>query len=192
MSGETFDFDLTDCGFGIFGSRGSGKSWLTKMILDSTDSHLVYDPMNEHAGYHRFRPVDRESKAELDEFVRLAVIKWKPAVTIIDESNTQIEPKPTRLPPAVRDCMDFGRHWKIAFGFVARRPVQINADLVELADYLFLFRLTGNNDYRYLEGLKTGLGDAVRDLPRFHFAIFHDGDITIHAPIGEPQHPTRT
>ena len=75
---------------------------------------------------------------------------------------------------------------------MARRPVQFHTDIVELADFLFIFRLDGNNDYKYLENLHRGLGDMVRNLPEYHFAIRHAGEITKHAPIAEPKFPTRT
>ena len=192
MSGEYFEFDLTDKGFAIFGERGGGKSWLTKSILDTTDSHIVYDPMREHQGYHQYLPTDRESIEEMDLMTRRMVIKWKPALVIYDEANKYIEPKPTRLPVGIADLVDFGRHWGISCGYVARRPVQFHTDIVELADFLFIFRLDGNNDYKYLEGLHLGLGDMVRTLPEFHFAIRHNGEITRHAPIPEPKYPNET
>ena len=192
MSGEKFDIDLTKKQFVICGLRDSGKSWLTKSIMDTTDAHLVWDPMGEHEGYHVYRPTDRESTEELNAFTRNMVIAWRPALVVYDEINRIIEPKPTRLPPALADVVDFGRHWGISVGYVARRPVQFHTDIVELADYLFLFRLTGNNDHKYLESLKTGLGDAVRDLPKWHFVVYHDGDHYVHAPIAEPKHPNQT
>jgi hypothetical protein len=192
MAGEKFDIDLTNKQFGIFGLRGGGKSWLTKSIMDTTDSHLVYDPNHEHPGYHAYRPTDRESVDELQEFTKRMVMAWKPALVIYDESNKVIEPKPARLPPAIADIVDFGRHFKLAAGYVARRPVQTHTDIVELADYLFIFRLTGNNDHRFLEDLAKGLGDQVRDLPKHHFVVFGGGDYEVHAPITEPKHPNHT
>jgi len=192
MAGEKFDIDLTNKQFAIFGLRDSGKSWLTKSIMDSTESHLIYDPMHEHLGYHAYRPTDRESVDEVNEFTKRMVLVWKPALVIYDESNRVIEPHPTRLPSYIADIVDFGRHWKIAAGFVTRRPVQTHTTIVELADYLFIFRLTGNRDYKYMEELATGLGDRVRKLDKHHFVVFHDGDHYTHAPIPEPKHPTKT
>jgi hypothetical protein len=105
----------------------------------------------------------------------------------------RIEPKPTRMPGAVRDLVDFGRHWSISFGIVARKPVQCNTDLVELSDHVFFFQLPGKNDHTYLESLHSGLGDTVRNLPAHHFVSFsHGSEITVHAPIEPPRHPNET
>ena len=191
MSGEKFDIDLTGKGFSVFGPRRSGKSWLIKSILDSTDHHIVYDPMREHDGYHHYRPEDRESIPEYTDAIKKMVIPWRPALFVTDESNKYIENhKP--LPGGVSDLVDFCGHWGISAGFVARRMVQVNTSLVELADYVFIFRLTGRNDYKYLEDLHEGLGDAVRDLPRYHFIVWGDGEYFTHAPIAEPKNPKHT
>ena len=176
--------NLANKGWAVFGPRGSGKSELVNQILDSHPDHLVYDPLNEHQGRNRYVPSDRESIDELDAFVRGIVIPRKPALCVIDEANKYILPKPTRLPPGVADLNDFARHWGISCGFVARRPVQFHTDIVELADFVFCFSLTGKNDYAYMEGLHQGLGDTVRGLEKYHFAILEGGrSVTVHAPV---------
>lgn len=188
-----FDIDLTDKGWAAFGLRGSGKSWLVKYIMDSTPAHMIYDPLHEHEGYNQYKPEDRESVYELDDVIKKMVIPWKPALFIIDEANKYIPPKPSRLPPGVADLNDFARHWHISTGYVSRRPVQFHTDIVELADYVFFFHLPGKNDFDYMESLHRGLGDKVRALKPFHFAVLdHGRDIIVHEPIPEPRHPNET
>lgn len=184
--------NLSNKSFVIFGEKGGGKSWLTKHIMDSTPSHLIYDPLNEHPGYRQYVPDDRESVDELEDVINGMVIPWKPALFIIDEANRYVQPRPSRLPRGISSLNDFNRHWGIATGFVARRPVQFHSDLVELAHARFFFHLTGKGDHRYLEDLKVGLGDTVRQLPLYHFAIFMDGEIQIHTPIDKPKFPNET
>ena len=189
----SFDIDLTDKGWATFGLRGSGKSWLTKAIMDSTPSHLIYDPLNEHKGYQRYVPTDRESIYELERFVKEMVIPWKPAVAIVDEANKYVQPKPSRLPSGIADLNDFARHWHISTGYVARRPVQFHTDIVELADFLFIFNLPGRNDWQYHEDLYRGLGDMVRGLKKYEFAVRPLGqEPFVHAAINEPKHPVTT
>ena len=168
--------DLTNKSFVIVGKRGGGKSWLTKHILDSTPSHLVYDPLGEHIGYRQYIPTDRESPFELDEVIKGMVIPWRPALFIIDEANKYVPAKPRPMPPGVSDLNDFARHWGISAGYICRRPVQFHTDIVELANYVFFFKLTGRNDYQYMEDLHEGLGDKVRALKPFQFVILEDGD----------------
>ena len=184
--------DLSNKGWVIFGMRGGGKSWLTEHILDSTPSHLIYDPLNEHKGYNQYIPTDRESVEELDIFVRHMAIKWKPRLLAIDEANKYIQPKPNRLPTGIADLVDFARHWKMSFGCIARRPVQFHTDIIELADVVFFFRLRGRNDYQYMNDLMPGLGDKVRGLEKHQFVMLNDGDMTVHAPIDEPIHAGHT
>jgi len=189
-----FEFDLTSKGWAAFGLRGSGKSWLLKSIADTTPSHIVYDPLREHEGYNRYIPDDRTSVPELNRFISEIVIPRRPALVVIDEASRYIKPKPNPLPEAVGDLNDFARHWKISCGYVARRPVQFHTDIVELADVVFFFALPGKNDHRYLEDLHVGLGDAVRELPKYHFAVLSENGRKwdVLPPIGEPKHPVKT
>jgi hypothetical protein len=205
--------DLGSKGWAVFGLRGSGKSWFVKSVLESTPDHLIYDPLKEHDGYSKYTPSDRTSIEELSRVIEGPVIKgvkvtednkhmfptrrvgetWKPELFVIDECNRYVYPKPTRLPKPIADLVDYGRHWNVSFGAVARRPVQFHTDLIELADVVFFFHLPGKNDHQYLESLHVGLGDTVRNLAPYHFVGFsHGSEITVHAPIRPPAHPTET
>ena len=96
--------------------RAPGKSWLIKSICDSTPDHIIYDPLNEHDGYRRYIPDDRDSKSELSDMITGIVVPQRPAVFIIDEGNKYIRPKPAPLPaPGVADMLDFSRHYGVAF-----------------------------------------------------------------------------
>lgn len=176
--------DITNKRACIFGLPGSGKSKLLEHILGSTKRHLIYDPMNEHSAFNRYVPTDRESIPELNNFVEKGVIAWRPKLFAIDEANKYVRPKPTPLPSGLASLNDFSRHWDIAWLSVARRPSQFHTDIVELCHYVFFFRLPGHNDYKYMESLHRGLGDTVRALPKYHFAILEDGvNVTVHAPV---------
>ena len=205
--------DLASKGWAVFGLRGSGKSWFVKSVLQSTPDHLIYDPLKEHSGYNKYTPTDRTSIEELEKVIEGPVIKgikgvednktmfptrrvgetWKPELFVIDEANRYILPKPTRLPKMVNDLVDYQRHWNISFGVVARRPVQFHQDIIELADVVFFFQIPGKNDHAYLNSLHPELGDTVRNLSAHHFVAFeHGSEITVHAPIAAPHHPTQT
>ena len=185
--------DLTGKGFCIFGVRGSGKSWLVKHILDSTPGHLIYDPLDEHGGYRRYIPDDRQSSDELNKLINDLVIPRKPRLFVVDESNKYIKPKPTPLPSGVADLNDFARHWGTSCGWVCRRMAQLSTDIVELSNHLFVFKLTGKNDYAYLENLHQGLGDAVRNLgPHEFMSLTNGSEMELHAPVDAPVHAVHT
>jgi len=188
------EFNLTNKSFVICGQKGTGKSWLIKSILDSTPNHIVYDPLSEHNGYRRYIPEDRDSQQELSDMIVGIVVPQKPSLFIIDEANKYILPKPRPLPaPGVADLLDFSRHYGVSWGCGMRRPVQVHSDVLELAAFVFAFQSSGKNDYGYYEDLRVGMGDAVRNLPDHHFCVLQGGkNLSIHAPVEKPVHPSYT
>ena len=163
------DIDITNKRFAILGLQGTGKSILVKHFLRSTSASIVYDVLREH---------------QVDNFVNRVVMgTGQIRLFIMDEANRYCRSmKP--LPASILDLNDFQRHENIAFGVIARRPTQLHTDLMELAHYLFIFRLVGVNDYKYLESIAEGLGDAARALEEFHFVLVNpDRSFQVHEPV---------
>jgi len=176
--------DLTNKRFQVMGLQGSGKTQLIKHLLRNTPDHLVYDPLKEYQGFNRYTPEDRNSAAELTLVVQKLVIPRKYSLFVVDEMNRYCPPKPAPLPLGISELNDWSRHWGITWGGAFRRPSQVHTDLMELANYLFIFDLHGKNDGIYLDSLLAGLGDAAGSLPRFHFALVTDcRSFELHAPV---------
>lgn len=181
--------EVRDKRFVVLGLQGTGKSYLVKYFLANFKNSIVYDVMQEHEGFSRYlvtyRQHNDEGIEELNRFVNQVVIESKKIrLFILEEANRYCPSKPVPLPDSILELNDFQRHYKIAFGLTARRPTQLHSDLVELAHYLFIFRLVGKNDYAYLEAIAEGLGDAVRALPDYHFiVVYPDRKYEIHKPI---------
>ncbi len=160
-----------------FGLRGSGKSYLADMLARTYGPQaLIYDTLGEYdakAPYDIYRPRDQNSVAELEKVIRDVMRSRKYKLLVIDEAHRFCPPKPAPLPLAVRDLNDFCRHeqYDISVIFIAQRPVKLHQDITEQADYLFLFRLAGKNDQTYLNEVSDGLGDAVKELPQYHFYL---------------------
>jgi DNA helicase HerA-like ATPase len=182
----TIEVDLSNVSFCILGVKASGKSTAANIILSECgESSLYYDTLGESpksARYNYYIPKDRYSVAELEN----VIIKITPqsgqsvetftppySMFIIDETNRFCPPKPHPLPPKVADLNDQNRHYLMSVGYVARRPSQLNSDLIELANYLFIFRLTGKNDLIYLDSTVKGLAAAVSNLDKFQFVLVH-------------------
>ena len=167
-----------------FGLRESGKSTFADHVLTTYgELALYYDTVHEapiDSKYDIYQPKDRYSVFELETVVKTitpANINQLPKyrMFVIDEANRFCPSKPSPLPPSIADLNDQCRHYLMSVGFIARRPSQLNQDLTELADYVFLFHLTGKNDKAYLESLKQGLGDAVETLENHRFiCLFPD------------------
>lgn len=151
----------------------------------STRNHIVYDPLREHKNFNRYLPTNRNSVSEASGFITDYVLKKRPKLYCVDEANRYIKPKPNPLPPGFADLNDFSRHWDIAWGVVTRRPSQFHSDIVELCHFLFIFHLPGPKDRRFLNDLSDGLGDVVKSLPLYHFAVLDQttDTISVHAPI---------
>lgn len=186
--------NLSNKRFCIFGLQGSGKSVLLKTLVRQEPSHMIYDVHHEHAGLNRYfvqhRQVDRRRKdapgiIELDNFVNRLVLESKQVRLFVLEEANRYCPNKYPLPASILVLNDDQRHDRIAFGSIARRPAQLNTDLVELAHYLFIFQLTGRNDYQFMEDTAMGLGDVVRDLLPYHFVVVppRRSDYYVHKPV---------
>ena len=173
------DVELTRKTWCVFGYKESGKSILAKTIAARYGSKaLYYDVLHEvpeTAAFHAYQPKNRHNVQELESIIKLVKNGKQYRMFIIDEANRYCPPKPRVLPDGVADMNDWCRHpqYNLSVGYIARRPVQINTDLVEIADYLFIFQLGGKNDLQYLNDLRSGLGDAVLNLPPHHFALVY-------------------
>ncbi|WP_456477904.1 helicase HerA domain-containing protein [Geoglobus ahangari] len=175
--------ELANKRFCIFGLQGSGKTTLAKYILRQFyDTGWVIDVLDEYAGFNRYVMQDRTitGRDELNAAIFYILEKFKPRLLIIDEANRYCPPKKP-LPEAVSYLNDFHRHENLAIGFIARRPAQLHTDLVELAHYLFIFRLVGKNDKTYLDYLHSGLSEAVESLPPHSFIFYNreNGEIRV-------------
>lgn len=175
--------------FVCFGLRGSGKSTLLHHIGSSFGRKcLCYDTLGEvppTAKYDSYTPYNKTyNTVELEVVIKAIVESRMYRLLLIDEANRYCPPKPIPLPPAVADLNDQCRHYNMGVGFIARRPVQLNQDLTELSDYMFIFHLKGKNDIKALENLSEGLGQAVLKCPQYHFIlVYPDRSFKLMSPI---------
>ena len=166
----------------VIGLKGSGKSVWVQYLLNTVKKHLIVDPMLEYQGYRRYIPKFRSfsdvATEELDMVAEELVVpekgnKAKVDLFAVDEANRYC-PARHPLSPMIMDINDFQRHWDLTTVWVARRPTQLNTDLVELSNYIIVFNLAGKNDHQYLNDLSDGLGDAVLALPKYHYMFVNE------------------
>ncbi len=185
--------DLSGKTFCIFGLKKTGKSTFANYSLNQYgELAIYYDTLYEapeDAIFDVYQPKNRYSVAELEQFVKAIIPQNinelpKYRMVIIDETNRFCPPKPSALPASIADLNDQCRHYLMSVGYIARRPSQLNQDLTELADYIFIFRLTGKNDLQYLNNTVSGLGDAVQQLNEYEFITVNpDRSFNICNPI---------
>jgi len=182
----------------VCGQRGSGKTmWAKRITKDLFPRHLVFDTIfsvNEvdWKGFNRFcveEPLSGEElKKEFDDFFndlnkenikgRIHLIKNDKVIDLIDIDEVNMVAPSRETPPfSFKFLTNIGRHINLTVIMITRRPVQVNTDAVELADFLVLFSLSGKNDIDFLNNIKTGLGDAVSelDIDMHNFIIWKRG-----------------
>lgn len=165
----------------VFGLQGSGKSYFTKKLLESPGNKklkpLIVDPLKEYNTGTVYRPTYRSYEKglpEINKLIQERLIKPYEAnrthhyLFVIDEAN-RYAPNKKPLSSELSYLNDFSRHMKLATLYVARRPTQLNTDLVELAHNIIIFNLSGKNDAQYLEDLSYGLGYEVKNLRKHEF-----------------------
>ena len=171
----------------IFGLPDSGKSTLANYILHIYGAQaLMYDTLDEYPGnpFDSYVPRNRGSVAELENVTRRVLAARRYKLFIIDETNRFCPSKPKPLPQAIADLNDWRAHYGISIGYICRRPTQLHQDLTELAHYLFIFSLPGKNDQDYLNNLSRGLGDAVAQVPKYHFmVVYPDRRYELFSPV---------
>lgn len=175
----------------IVGMKGSGKSVLAHNIAEQPQyKAVIYDTIAEfpynHDKYDVYRPHDRYSIEEFKQFIAKYIKgKYKYNLLLVDEANRFVNGGGKRLDKDIMDLNDIQRHepYRIGTVWIARRPTQLHADIIGLADNVVCFLLTGNNDVKYLNDLKRGLGDSVSQLPPYHGIIFSRGQVSPLLPL---------
>ena len=148
---------------------------------------LIYDPNGQwcRKGYRAHVPDKPQSLEEFEEYVQEVVLRAQPRLFIVDEAHLILPRTLRRLPEGLMELRARGRHYGIAVLYIAHRPVDVSSDLRELLDYIFLFHIPGGIDTRYLNQLRSGLGDATMELEPYHFVVYsaNTGDWYIHKPV---------
>lgn len=160
----------------ITGLPGSGKSHLLKEkiipeLRKQSKKIICVDPNCEYKpsrGFMVYRIQDYDNaEEEFETMIRYYMTdpegrKKKPDCIIVDESNVVFQK--LSLPPYTKKLVNTLRHEKIDLVVVARRPVDVNITMSELARERYVFRVSGVNDIKRLNDIMTGLGDEALNL----------------------------
>lgn len=160
----------------ITGLPGSGKSHLLKEkiipeLRSASKKIICVDPNCEYKpsrGFMVYRIQDYDNaEEEFETMIRYYMtdsegMKKKPDCIIVDESNVVFNK--LSLPPYTKKLVNTLRHEKIDLVVVARRPVDVNITMSELARERYVFRVSGVNDIKRLNDIMQGLGDEALQL----------------------------
>lgn len=176
----------------ITGLPGSGKSHLLKEkiipeLRKQSKKIICVDPNCEYKpsrGFMVYRIQDYDNaEEEFETMIRYYMTdpegrKKKPDCIIVDESNVVFNK--LTLPPYTKKLVNTLRHEKIDLVVVARRPVDVNITMSELARERYVFRVSGVNDIKRLNDIMMGLGDEALNLgvhDYFHIIDDHEKEL---------------
>lgn len=169
----------------ILGLQGSGKTYLTKhkIIPEYGGQYIVFDPNKEYTGFNRYVPKFTDDtgalQQELNIFLRRFVLpncqtlekieagkkekKKRLRCVVFDEADL-IAPSRHNIPAALRDLVVRSRHLRVDVVFISRRPTDLNAYLMDTADYLAVYKQVGYNALKTMRALKIESDDAIKAL----------------------------
>lgn len=169
----------------ILGLQGSGKTYLAKkkIIPEYGGRYIVFDPNKEYTGFTRYVPKftgdTKALRGELKMFIRRFVIpncqtledieagkkekKNRLRLVVFDEADL-IAPSRANIPAALRDLVVRSRHLRIDVVFIARRPTDLSAYLMDTSDYLAVYKQVGYNALKTMRALKIESDDAIKAL----------------------------
>lgn len=177
----------------IFGKRGSGKSYLAKVMLQQHRRHLVYDTLGEYKdgviiqslaelsvfwqkvyrGSFRiiYQPLDPEL-----EFDHICSHVWlcENMTFLVEEVDRYARPLAMSLP--FKEIIQRGRHRDITFIGVTQRPHGVDKLITSQAKAMYIFNTTEPRDIKYFQEV---VGDSViekfAELKEYEYVKWQDG-----------------
>ena len=179
----------------ILGLQGSGKTHLAKesIIPHYGGKYIIFDPNGEYKGFTRYVPKFTGDTGALQEelklFIRRFVLpncqtledieagkkeKVKRLRAVIFDEADLIAPSRANIPAALRDLAVRSRHLRVDLIFIARRPTDLSAYLMDTADYMAVFKQVGYNALKTMKAVKLDSDDAIKglDFARHEFLLF--------------------
>lgn len=178
----------------ICGKRGSGKTTLSKALLDfliSTKAPIrIIDPLYEYREYagrvQDVKFIRYQDRASFNAYLKSLFGKWK-GVLVIDEADGFF-PSMSKLEMTESDFVNIGRHYGIGALMLTRRLSMLNTNVISNANKLFIFKLWSPADLGYLERADLGhLVPYISGLDRHYFLSIDtdNGEIQVNEPIGD-------
>jgi hypothetical protein len=164
----------------ICGRRGSGKSYdsriLANLFMDSGFSvHAVLPVSSDISGCPHTPINSGEAMLETAYIHAIDAVteEGRPACIVIDEVDFFCTPHIVN--PALKNIINYGRHFRIWCVMNARRPARVHRDITSLMDCIIVHHISSEAEYRYISEISD---DEFIDGCRDAFEHFHDKCLT--------------
>lgn len=156
----------------IFGLQGSGKTFCAKQLCKMQNLRvLVYSPhkhdfINEPNNFIYY--VYTDFYADFERFITLAIELGKKGeidLILVDEFDMLFKSGITRKNFFI-DFTANHRHYNLGGLFLARRPQDIDASIVESCEFLIGYSIFGDNVKQKLNRIYKNYGDMVQSLKK--------------------------
>lgn len=190
------NYKATDC-FSIFGTRGTGKSYLARKINGLYPRSVVIDPtkdwtdgeivrsftefsnklkekLNNNKKEFRiifqFNP-DEPNKEELLNHVLRLCFHFKNIQVVIDE--VQLFTSANYLPDYLKNLLFMGRHNGISVMCITQRPSQLNKSILSQSLHVYCGQLHDKNDLNAVSSFLNTDTNKLFNLKKRHFIYFN-------------------
>lgn len=192
-------FLKTDCIL-CLGRRGSGKSFLAKIIQRIYPRKVIFDTLEEYgdtdgivvrsfdafskqivtlAGLSRFTLIFKFSVESSDHALEfdqaLRCLYYFEDIQIVIE-EVQNFSSPHFLPHWLRQCLLTGRHRGISLLFTTQRPGELNKTILSQCAHIFAGPLHEKNDLNYVSSFLGVATARLTHLPPRRFLYFRPGE----------------
>lgn len=190
------NFKATDC-FSIFGTRGTGKSYLARKINGMYPRSIVIDPAKDWTNgevvksftefanklktklnnndkkfriIFQFNP-DEPNKPELLNHVLRLCFHFKNIQVVIDE--VQLFTSAHFIPDYLKNLLFMGRHNGISVMCITQRPAQLNKSILSQSLHVYCGQLHDRNDLNAVASFLNTDTNKLFNLPKRNFIYFN-------------------
>lgn len=167
----------------VIGQRGTGKSVLTDVLLQSyqNEGHkvFVYDTVRDHPNFKRVCPTN----PSLQDFEEWAKKLYNEGNVIVGIEEIDMLCSSSQIGTEFKKLVSLGRHEGIGLIMTARRIADAHKLPPSQTHHFFIFRCHLPNDIIYL---RKFIGDDVDKLPTledYHFLHWFNGKSQICEPV---------
>jgi DNA helicase HerA-like ATPase len=162
----------------IFGKTGSGKTYLTRNLINDINNCVVLDVFNEYRNLEsvNVNDIDRYEKCrvvaynhQVEDIFLDNILELENRTIIIEEIDRFCSPHyiDERLSYLVR----YGRHKNLSLIGISRRPKEIHKHLTANANYIISFRMHEPNDLKYFREINDSFANSLQHLKQYEYKI---------------------